>query len=80
MNIGDWFDENPVWVAVIIITIVLVPVVYLAVVDARRPGFELKKQDWVCTKGHEDTRWIMSGKVLVPMNETVCDQWSRKGA
>lgn len=50
--------------------------------DSKRPTFELKKGDWICSAQRTEYHTVMipSGKVLVPIVQTteVCDQWSRR--
>ncbi len=47
-----------------------------------KPTFELKKDEWSCTKVHERTtsHMVMVGKVMVPQSTTsnVCVEWSRQ--
>ena len=38
----------------------------------------LKKEDWHCTKYHNVTTMVLSGKVFVPITTQVCDQYGKK--
>ena len=54
--------------------------------DSQRPTFTLKKDDWACTKSHQEsiTTYINQGDgktiILMPITtySTVCDTWARK--
>lgn len=56
--------------------------IYLAIIDAKSPTFELRKADWHCTVSRQQmsTMVISTGKTttVVPRTVTVCDQWSRR--
>lgn len=49
--------------------------------DSQSPTFELRKDEWVATKSHTETRtmMVMVGKVMVPQihTVTVVDQYER---
>jgi hypothetical protein len=50
--------------------------------DSKRPGFSLKKDDWVCL-GHKQvksTQYVLVGKVMVPQTFTSdeCINWVKK--
>lgn len=40
--------------------------------------FSLRKDHWKCTKSHSEETLVMAGKVMMPIINTVCDQWTRK--
>lgn len=56
-------------------------VIWAAWQDSQRPTFELKRDDWACTKSEARTHLqpMLVGKVttLVPMSTNVCLQYSR---
>lgn len=53
---------------------------------SQAPTFELRKDDWLCTKSHDETTTVYQnmgdGKtiMLIPITTTtrVCDQWSKR--
>ena len=50
--------------------------------EANAETFDLRKDQWACTRSHTETitTLLPVGKVLIPSTttHTVCDQWSRK--
>lgn len=63
--------------------IISVPfLIYACHQEQKRPTFELKKDDWSCSREHEyvTTTMVMVGKVMVPQTITHhdCIQWSHK--
>ena len=45
---------------------------------SRRPTFELKRDDWTCSKTEPISQLQLVGKVLVPMTINVCVEYERK--
>lgn len=49
--------------------------------DSQRPTFELKKEDWACTRSENRTHLqpIVAGKVttLIPVTNSVCVEYRR---
>ena len=39
--------------------------------------FSLVKSEWTCTKSHNLSTVVLVGKVIVPQNNTVCDNYQR---
>lgn len=76
----DFFE----WLCLAVVTFILGVVgllVHAIYLDAQRPTFELKRDDWVCTKSEQRTRLqaTPAGKslMLLPMQETVCVEYVR---
>lgn len=81
----DWVERLLIGLIGVALMFILAVSVGLGVAiyrDAERPTFDLKKDEWACTKSHVETTttMIMVGNVLIPNTSTttVCDQWSRK--
>ena len=46
---------------------------------AGRPDLAtLKKLEWHCTDSHQEVTVVTTGRVVVPINQSVCDQYERK--
>ena len=70
--------ENLALSAVVVFIVGAVGVVgYLIYDDFTSEKFSLRKDEWSCTRSHNETRLMPSGKIIVPTVHTVCDQWSR---
>lgn len=85
-DILEWFGLHILpWILIIMVSVLIVAIPFGISAwykDSKRPTFDLKKDDWVCTKFHREasTYYITVGKVLLPQTTTteVCDQWTRK--
>lgn len=74
------------WVMAVAIVSILCAIIYGGYRESQRPGFTLKKDDWVCAASHEEstTTFVNTGDgktiVLIPITttSTVCDQWHRR--
>lgn len=70
--------------AVVVLSVaVLLGLGMLVYLDLQRPTFELKKDEWTCTKSRVETVYSYSmkaGDVWIPQyrQEVVCLQWTRK--
>lgn len=74
--------DIPTAILIAFVVIVLFFLIGLLVADSKRPTFELKKDDWECTKSEHRTQMqpMQSGStiILMPMIHTVCTQYVRK--
>lgn len=76
--IGEYIFPALMWVLIGLLC--LIPVACIR--EAVRPSFELKKDDWECTKQIVDhsTMYINSGGVMIPVptDDKKCVQWSHR--
>lgn len=82
-----WFDVSFIEVLIIAAIVAILGAAGFGIYqDSQRPTFALKKDDWSCTKSHEEstTTYINQGDgktiILIPITtySTVCDNWSRR--
>lgn len=80
-----FFDDALGWIIVTstVVVVVLIAWIFWSVwSDSQRPTFELKRDDWICTKSENHTRLqpTLAGKVttLVPVTTTVCIEYTRR--
>jgi len=45
--------------------------------DSQRPTFELKRDDWTCSKAEQRRQLMLVGKVMVPTIRNVCVEYRR---
>ena len=50
---------------------------YIFAADYNKPTFSLRKDEWTCTSSEKRTTMVMSGKILIPVTNTVCLQWTK---
>lgn len=50
-------------------------VLFLAYKDFSSPTFELRKSEWTCIEHKKETRFQLVGKVLVPVDDYVCQNY-----
>lgn len=71
----SWF-EYIIGGVIGLLIIALISVLIMALIEAYRPTFELKKDAWHCEQSHKETHLVMIGKVLMPRTDNVCTQWN----
>lgn len=79
----DWIlDEALPYILTITVPVMLIGVGILIYISVTAETFALRKDQWVCTKSHEETytTYININKVMVPQTSTsdVCDQWTHR--
>jgi hypothetical protein len=79
----DFFDRWFPGLFIGALALCLVGMIGAMVAESRRPGFELKKADWVCTQSHSETSTTLvssgNGQVTpIISTYTVCDQWTHR--
>lgn len=72
-DIVSWGLGLVIFIIFLFMLITLGDIGYSIHQDEMRPTFELKKDDWKCTKHHQEVRCIKGC-----FEHTVCDQWSAK--
>lgn len=77
LDLVEWFC-----LAVVAFILAIVGFVCWSVyADSQRPTFELKREDWVCSKSEQSPRLqpMPVGKtlMLLPMPQTVCTEYRR---
>ncbi len=66
-------------VAIVALGLLVAGAVYWDQQESKRPGFELKKADWVCTLYEPNsTVYVKSGNVLIPIEtDGNCAQYTK---
>lgn len=76
-------DDGPL--AATIVALIGIPLVatlcvmlFMAIGSSNSPILaSLKRGEWACTAGHSVTTMVLVGKVMVPSQRFVCDQYGR---
>lgn len=82
----DWMVERIMLVFVsvcfLLVFIGLPWFLYAWYTSSKSPTFELRKDQWTCSRSHVETStyYIKSGSVMVPQisHNAECDEWTRK--
>lgn len=85
-NFIEWFIDGfmRIILLIFIMSIILgIPLeIYAYYQDAKKPTFELKKDEWSCSLEHEysTTNIVLVGKIMVPQMVTHhdCIRWEHK--
>lgn len=80
----DFFMDKLIMPLVgVVLVALLIFIPYALYTESKKPGFELKKDEWHCEQSHTvtTTTFIMSGKTMVPIisSHQECTQWNRNG-
>ncbi len=88
LSIAERCDEIIEWITARLSVVILASIVLLAigvcwlVAASMSPSFTLQKDEWTCTKSHDEivTRIMSTGKSVVPYQaaESVCDVYQRR--
>lgn len=77
-DIIDWFEKHILaWIFIILIAFVLI-IIPLGIYHlATTETFSLTKSEWQCIDARQNTTYVKSGDVLIPITTNDCIEYKR---